>query len=97
MLAAMQTALQGIHRNQQGIQTAAFNIANMNTMGYRTRRTDDPAVPPAQGEPAEQTPSDVDLAAELVDLKIHAIGVRANATVIAIANRTLGELLDLLA
>lgn len=97
MLEAMHTALAGIHRNQQGIQTAANNIANLTTDGYRTQRPDHPAVPPTETAPGEPNPSDVDLATELIHLKIHAIGVKANATVIAVADRTLGDLLDLLA
>ncbi len=104
MLSVMQTALGGIQRNQAGLQVTAENIANVNTDGYRSRRLDGATGqvtfaqdPPPPSEGAESPPaSDVDLASELVHMKTYAVGVEANAKVVAVADRLLGELMDIL-
>jgi len=106
MLSVLQTALAGMTRNQQGAQTAATNIANVNTDGYRTQRFDSATGQTAEADPAAERPADwpddrpyndVDLASEMVSLKTYEIGFRANATVVAAADRMLGELMDVFA
>jgi flagellar hook protein FlgE len=99
-------ALQGMQRNLAGFTVAAQNLANVNTDGYRALRYDagrDVAVPSVdRGEPppaergGARAPSNVDIAAEAVDAMRYEHGFRANARVVAAANRVQGELLDIL-
>lgn len=91
------TGLAGLHAAERGVLAAAGNIANLNTEGYRARRSD--GTPrhdgPQRTDAAGNTPSDVDLAEELIELKRHTTGYRASAAVIKSADRTLGSLLDI--
>ena len=107
MTSLMNIALSGMHRNYGGLTTAANNVANVNTRGYRAQRYDAATgttspryetTPRSADTDADAPPaSDVDLATEFVDIKLHEIGYRANATVIHVADRLSGEVLDLLA
>ena len=103
MTSVFNIALTGMQHNLRSVETSARNIANVNTDGYRAQRYD-PATGttgPRYDEPAStgnaQSPSDVDLATELVEIKRHEIGYRANAVVIVAADRMMGDLLDVLA
>ncbi len=107
MLSALDTALGGLQRNTRGVEVVAHNIANVNTDGFRSQRYDSasdsitPRFEPAayRDELAADgpTPSDVDLATELVALKRYEYGYRANVAVIVTADRMMGSLLDLFA
>ncbi len=97
-------ALSALGRHAQGVQVVAHNVANVNTDGFRSLRFNpgtgntqsrfDP-IDSGWTDSDEPPPSDVDLAREFVDLKRFEIGYRANATVLMVANRMQGELLDL--
>ena len=97
MSPVMNSAMEGLTRNAAGVERVARNVANVNTDGYRAEphhgssEARDSA--DSQHEPA---PSDVDLAGEFVHLKQYEAGYRANATLVRVADRMLGELLDLL-
>lgn len=107
MLSVMATALGGIQRNEQGIQVAANNIANVNTDGYRTQRLDGPTGQVAPANPTfperpDDWPdahpyNDVDLASELVRMKTYEVGVKANVKVVAVADGIMEDLLDIFA
>lgn len=100
----MNIALTGMNRNLLSMETAARNVANVNTDGYRAQRYDpatgttrpryDDPVPDDGADPDTLLPSDVDLATELVDIKRHEIGYRTNVVVLAVADRMAGALLD---
>lgn len=96
---AFDAGLAGLRTAERGVLTAAGNIANFNTDGYRARRPDGslrhdaPHFTDADGP----SPSDVDRAEELIELKRHSTGYRASAAVIRAADRTLGALLDIFA
>ena len=104
MTTLFNTALGGMNHNLRSIETAAQNVANVNTDGYRAQRYD-PATgttrpryddPPANAaDPDAAPPSDVDLATEFVDIKRSEIGYRANAVVVKVADALLGDLLDI--
>jgi flagellar hook protein FlgE len=99
MLSVMQTALGGLLRNQQGLAMTANNIANVNTDGYRAQRVErggSEAAPAVEVAADSQGYSDVDLAAEIVHLKTYEVGYEANARVLSVSDRLLGELMDLL-
>ncbi|MFQ5422625.1 MAG: flagellar basal body protein [Phycisphaerae bacterium] len=105
MISALNTAIGGMRRNQRGAETVAQNIANLNTDGYRARRYDAASDRRVNRRPDDHTPattsfdltqhSDVDLTTELVELKQFEIGYRANAAVVAVADRMAGDLLDM--
>ncbi len=107
MTSLMNIALGGMHRAVGGLTTAANNVANVNTDGYRAQRFDaatGTTSPRYESQPPSpdtydgtQQASDVDLATEFVDIKLNEVGYRANATVINVADNLSGELLDLLA
>jgi flagellar hook protein FlgE len=105
MTTIFSTALAGMNRDMHAIETAAQNIANVNTDGYRARG--DELVSEASAAPQSRDTgaaalldlptSNVDLAREFVDLKVHEISYQANGIVIRIADRLLEETLNLLA
>ncbi len=107
MLSVLDSALAGIQSNQLGLLVAANNIANLNTEGYRAQRHDpatgraeprcDPPLAPPGGATLDGPASDVDLTTELIELKRHEYGFRANLHVAVIAGRMSGELLDIFA
>ncbi|HVP11551.1 MAG TPA: flagellar basal body protein [Phycisphaerae bacterium] len=106
MTSILDTALSGLNRNMRGIEIAAQNVANVNTDGYRARREESAAGVTAQSEAApsggdaaadvDLPISDVDLATEFVDIKLHEIGYQANGLLVKVADRMNRELLDLL-
>jgi flagellar hook protein FlgE len=106
MTTVLNTAVVGLSNSLRSIETIAGNVANVSTDGYRAQRYDaatgtttyrHEARPPSDAPDAVAPPaSDVDLAAEFVDLKRHEIGYRANAVLVRVADRMLGELLDVL-
>ena len=105
MTGVMNIALSGLNKNAIGVHAVANNVANVNTDGFRAQRYNpstntttpryDAAEAPVDTSPDTRPPSDVDLATEFVDLKRYEIGYRANATVLTVADRLNGELLDL--
>ncbi len=112
MTSVLATALGGMSRNLRGIDVAANNIANVNTEGYRTQRSDAAAGASAGSAPdanlsspdleaatsdVDLPASDVDLAAEFVQLKLHEIGYQANGMLVEVADRLIKDTLDLLA
>ena len=109
MSSILNVALGGIQRGVKGFLTTAGNVANVNTDGYRSRRYDpgsdtitirDPSFNPDSipGAIRNEIPvNDVDLARELVDLKLNEHAIKANVKVAQVADRTVGELLDILA
>jgi flagellar hook protein FlgE len=106
MTALLDIASEGMRRSARAIDTIARNIANVETEGYRTQRHD-PSTgvdqartgmsqsPLRQGTPEEGSASDVDLATEFVDLRRQQTTYDANAAVIRVGDRMIGELLDL--
>ena len=110
MSSILNVALGGIQRGVKGFLTTANNVANLNTDGYRSRRYDpgsdtvtlrdpgfDPEAVRADLGGSDLPINDVDLARELVEMKLDQHAVKANVTVAKVADRTLGELLDILA
>jgi flagellar hook protein FlgE len=108
MTSILDTALAGLSRDMKGIENAARNVANVNTDGYRAQQdgsaagatTAPEATPTGNNEAAslvDLPASDVDLATEFVEIKLHTIGYQANGLLIRVADRLLGETLDLLA
>ncbi len=107
MTTVLNTAVIGMGNNSRSIETIAGNVANVNTDGYRAQRYDSATrttTPRYEERPPSDDPddvglavSDVDLATEFVDMKRHEIGYQANAAVVTVADRMLGELLDVLA
>ncbi len=102
MTSVLNIALTGMRHNLRSVETSARNIANLNTDGYRAQRYDPASgtTRPRNDEPVStgdsESPSDVDLATELVEIKRHEIGYRANAIMIVAADRMMGDLLDVL-
>jgi len=101
MFWVLDASLAGLSRAERGVLAAAYNVANLNTEGFRARRPDGSPRRPDAGAPAAVKPddsraSDVDLAEELVELKHHAVACRASAAVVRSAHGTLGAWLDLL-
>jgi hypothetical protein len=109
MSSILNVALGGIQRGVKGFLTTANNVANFNTDGYRSRKYDpdsdtvtlrDPSFDPdaVRGQlGVDDFPiNDVDLARELVHTRIDEHAIKANVTVAKAANRTLGELFDIL-
>jgi flagellar hook protein FlgE len=104
MTTVLSTAITGMQNNLRSIETAAGNVANVNTDGYRAQRYDaatgttrpryEPRAPSNDPAADATPPSDVDLATEFIDMKRHEIGYKANAAVVTVADRMLGELLD---
>jgi len=84
------TALTGLNRAAVGINVAASNIANgsapVNGHGNNSIASRD-AIGPSSG---------VSLASNLINLKRHEAAFSANATLIDLEDRRLGELLDLI-
>ena len=100
MISALNSALGGLARSTAGVNVAAHNIANLNTDGFRAQRLDSAGnVRPRNEAPPPEVAdrSDVDLAEELIDMKVHEHGFKANINVLKAADRMNGELLDLLA
>jgi flagellar hook-associated protein FlgK len=95
----MNTALEGLQRNQAGIQVCATNIAHMNMPEGHAQRLDtaDKPMTPDNRTPDLDPDPNVDLATEVVQMKTYTVGVRANAKVISVLDRLLGELMDTLA
>ncbi len=105
MISALSAAIGGMQHNQRGVETVARNIANLNTDGYRAQRYDAASDQRVNRRPDGPTPattspdltrhSDVDLTTELLELRQFEIGYRANAAVVAVADRMAGDLLDI--
>ncbi len=104
MTTVLNTAVTGMANSARAIETIAGNVANVNTDGYRARRHDpatgtttpryEERLPSDDPDAIDPLPSDVDLATEFVDMKRQEIGYKANAVVVTVADRMLGELLD---
>ncbi len=106
MTTVLNTAIRGMSNSFRSIETIAGNVANVNTDGYRAQRYDaatGTTTPRYEARPPSDDPhavapsaSDVDLATEFIDMKRHEIGYRANAVLVTVADRMLGEWLDVL-
>ncbi len=110
MSSILNVALGGIQRGVKGFLTTANNVANFNTDGYRSRKYHpgsdtvtlrDPGFDPDAVRDevggGDFPINDVDLARELVQMKLDEHAIKANITVAKVADDTLGELLDILA
>jgi flagellar hook protein FlgE len=103
------TALSGMNAAGAILNTAASNIANMDSAGYKTARvnlagsrwggvdvvsiTRDPT--PGGTDENGQELSNVDLPTEIVSLKTGALLYKANAAVIKVGDDLTGTLLDM--
>jgi len=107
--ALFSTALSGMNAAGAVINTAASNIANMDSTGYKAARvnlaesrwggvdvvsiTRDPS--PGGVDEDGQELSNVDLPTEVVNLKKGALLYKANAAVIKVGDELMGTLLDM--
>lgn len=97
----LETAFAAIQSAVRGVEVAASNLANVNTDGYRARRYDaatgtvGPRHAEGASEPSERSPSDVDVAEEVIDMTRYERGAEANAAVVGVADRMTGQLLDI--
>jgi flagellar basal body rod protein FlgG len=107
--ALFSTALSGMNAAGALLNTAASNIANMDTPGYKPARvnlaesqsggvdvvsiTRDPS--PGPIDPDGQEMSNVDPVTEMVNLKKGALLYKANAAVIKVGDELTGTLLDM--
>jgi flagellar basal body rod protein FlgG len=107
--ALFSTALSGLNAAGAVLNTAASNIANMDTPGYKAARanlaesnsggvdvvsiTHDPSPGPVDEDGQEL--SNVDPATEMVNLKKGALLYKANAAVINVGDELTGTLLDM--
>lgn len=107
MTTIFDTASAGLRRSTRAVETIAQNVANAETEGYHAQRYDggmDAVVPRAasdrgrasSGVQEVETPSDVDLAAEFIDLRRQQVAYDANAALVRVGDQMLGELLDLI-
>jgi hypothetical protein len=85
MLSAIQSALNGMTRCEQGIQTCAQNIAAWGADAAQAL------------DSAEMPLPEADLASELIQMKVYKLAEEANARVASTVNDMLGELIDTLA
>ena len=108
--ALFSTALSGLHAAGAILNTAASNVANLDSAGYKAARVDLASSPDGRGVDVvsitrDPSPgpldedgnelSNVDLASEMVNLKKGAILYQANAAVIKVGDQLTGTLLDL--
>ena len=107
--ALFSTALSGMNAAGAIVNTAASNIANMDSAGYKAARvnlaesqsggvdvvsiTHDPSPGPVDDHGQEL--SNVDPATEMVNLKKGALLYKANAAVIKVGDELTGTLLDM--
>jgi flagellar hook-associated protein FlgK len=91
------TALSGLNAAGAVINTAASNIANVETPGYKAGRVELASAPNGDGvEVAGVTrEGDVDLVNEVVSLRQGQLLYRANAAVVRVGDRLTGTLLDM--
>jgi flagellar hook protein FlgE len=100
----MSAGLSGMQVAAQGVAVSAYNVANLNTPGYRARslvQAEQPqggvaavALNPSQ-EALAPGGSNVDLATEAVNLKTQGTAYQADATFLKVQERMLGAALDL--
>jgi len=91
---ALSNALTGMQDATLRFDVAANNIANVSTPGFRPPGGQAPPVLP--GLPAEEQPSGVDLATEMVSMLTARTTYAANARVVHAARETGQSLLDAL-
>jgi flagellar hook-associated protein FlgK len=104
------TALSGLNAAGAIVNTAASNIANLDSDGYQSRRVnlenaaDSGGVrvasitadsAPALNDQGQEL-SNVDLPTELINLRLGGILYNANAAVVRVADQVTGTLLDIL-
>jgi flagellar hook protein FlgE len=91
------TALSGLNAAGAVINTAASNIANAETPGYKAGRVE--LATAASGDGVEVAgvtrDGDVDLANEVVSLRQGQLLYQANAAVVRVGDRLTGTLLDM--
>lgn len=104
---ALSIALSGMQAAQVQMNAAAQNVANLQTQNYQPVRADiidlssggvnadlQSSPVPASGAPTSPG-SNVDLAAEMINMKLAQLAFGANADVVRTENHTLGSLLDM--
>jgi flagellar hook-associated protein FlgK len=104
------TALSGLNAAGAIVNTAASNIANLDSRGYKARRVNLASAPgnggvqvasissdptPGALDDQGQELSNVDLPTEIVNLRLGGILYKANAAVIRAADQMTGTLLDI--
>lgn len=94
----MSAAISGLHANAVRAGTAAFNVVNANTEGFKARSVNvSSVVPVGVTASVATTGRTVDVAQEFVGMIQAEVGYAANAQVIKAAEQMTGSLLDLLA
>jgi flagellar hook protein FlgE len=92
------TAVSGLQANAVRFGTAAFNVVNSNTDGFKARAVSaSDVVPGGVSTSVSQTAQSPDVAQEFVGMIQAEAGYGANAKVIDTASRMTGALLDVLA
>jgi flagellar hook-associated protein FlgK len=91
------TALSGLNAAGAVINTAASNIANADTPGYKARRVELANAQSGDGVEVAGVTRDggVDLANEVVSLRQGQLLYQANAAVVRVGDRLTGTLLDM--
>ena len=91
------TALSGLNAAGAVINTAASNIANMETPGYKAGRVELASAADGEGVEVEGVThdGDEDIASDLVSLRLGQTLYRANAAVIRVGDQLTGTLLDM--
>ena len=94
----LSTAISGLQANGMRVQAAAFNIVNVNSVGFKSQTVSaSSAVPGGVTTSVGQSDQPVDMAQEFVGMIEAQAGYGANASVINTASRMTGSLLDILA
>jgi flagellar hook protein FlgE len=92
------TAVSGLQANAVRFGTAAFNVVNANSDGFKARAVSASSVVPGGiSTSVTETRQPVDVAQEFVAMIQAEVGYGANAQVIDKASRMSGSLLDVLA
>lgn len=103
MAEALTIAVSGLNAAAQRVVNSASNLVNASSTGYRpteVKEFSNSVGDHALGVRTETVPRDeqgVDIASEMVDLKMAEISYKANAAVVRIQTRTDKDLLDMLA
>lgn len=100
----MSAGLSGVQAAAQGVAISANNVANLNSSGYRAKSLVQGALPQGgvadvavreSGAPMNPGGSNVDPAAEAVQLDTQGVAYQANLKFLQVQNKLLGSALDL--
>ena len=98
MTSAIRAGMSGMAACRSMVAATANNLANANTPGYRAQRAHMTATDGGVRTDVRRADRPgVDIARELVDLRVAETGVRANAAVIRAEDERLGTILDVFA